>query len=575
MSILNKYIHHVFFLAFLILAVAFSWAIVHDAIFVIGDQHSFIGFIDPAFGLEGIERFFDLHLQVMSIGRFWPFYSVGAYPLLTSGLDTSFIITGLFLLSAIRFLIALLFIWLGIRYLASSFSATCVCLLFLLMPNHLFNTFAYIELAEAVMLCLWAIWFYCYSKAWKSDKTKWYVMATLAAAISFGYKETSFILFFPSTLILFVFGYKTMTYKHKIYNISIMLLTIIYLGLYYWFSLRITYATYNEGRNLYSFIEIVIWYIRQNILILPAFLVIFWRALHYKACFNAPLRRLFTIASSTLARKKNSSKVNYKRNAKTIHINGIENPIAIVDILLINGLAFILAYPILGLQMQYYIVPAEPLILIGLFFHARDVFPQHWFVNKEKLLRPVAIIVFLLISILGVSYMWGRRHNNFEAIRELHQTRQHTREGLGILLSFKNEGYTFISYLPQRSYFYPNVFQHDLTSWWYVSWHIHFRFFYGDSDFQLKFISTEENDTSRYIVNPAWLVDEPLPSNAWLVTSDKYLLESIFERYDNFVLLNRPGFFASSFEELPIEKSNVGHLPWWFWFEFYFSSPQS
>jgi hypothetical protein len=495
---------------------------VRGAIFNFGDQAIFFAFIEDGWG--------DLWQRLTSLGRFQPFLLQEFRPLFSLGLDESTIITGLFSVSAAKLILTLTFIWLGVRRLASSFAATCVCLLFLLLTENLFWLFAHIECSESAILALWAAWFYFYIRAGESDKAIWYVLAALAAGTALYIKEPAFFLFLPSSLLLLCMGFQQLTLKSKLYHFSILFQVVIFLGLYYWFGYRGTVNFYGVGSTLLSRWDITVFYCRANLLIIPATLVLIWRGL-------------------SLIRRR-------------------EMPVAIADVLLLNGLAFVAAYVILRLVVGYYILPAAPAILVGLFLflHARKNFLHRWLISRKSSARLLATGALVIISVMSLGFLWDQSKKNiFGGIQTMRLVRSYTQETIAALLPLKKAGYTFISYLPPKSHFSPDIFLWEVNRWIYGTGYNFLRFYSKDYDFIMQNVPTLEelddwglNNTG---LNPAWLTfqDPHLVEHAFRMPGFKWLL---------LVAKNVPVGYCV--DDLVIDKTYSRSTPH---FYLYFSTP--
>jgi hypothetical protein len=480
------------------------------------DQHVFMDFFITGNFLEIGRQFKGTPFG--GAGRFWPLVLQDFRPLFSLGLNESTIITGIFVHNAVKLLMMLTFLWLGVRRLASSFSATCICFLFLLFTRHLFWMFSNTQGMESTVMALWAVWFYLYVRAGERDKAIFYILAALVAGTAFYLKETAFTLFVPSSLILLCLNFKRLTFKSRLYHFCILLQVFVFLGLYYWCMYRISSVFYNEGRTLLSRWDIMFFYYKTNWFIIPAVLVLVWRGLNF-------IRRR-------------------------------EKSVAIVDVLLINALAFVAAFVILKLVAGYYILPAAPALITGLFLQAREVFSRY----RADLPRVTVIGVLALLCALGFVFLPEQYRQNFRNdANALRNDRRNTQETLTTLLTMKEADYTFITYLPPQPYFSSNTFMWHQILWNYSVWHRFIRFYSRDYDFNIINIS-----------DATWPGEEPLPRGAWLISPDPRLVEHAFQRPDaKLLLLQIPGD-RSYFYDVDINKTYTRSIPY---FNLYFSTP--
>ncbi len=369
-----------------------SYSIIHEANWILGDDHAF--WTRTAIGIP-----FELGYGIFSyVMRFMPIVY----------LDFNI----LFLFSDIPSPYEH-YVWVCLTFLAFSFfyiyllfcieKDTTFSYSLYLLPIFFFSLFTVKDFMkiqmdlifpERMIILFISLFLLLYYKALKNDKLLFYFLSVLSGAIACYYKEPVFGALLVIALFNCIFHFKAMTKNHKIFNILLIANAIIYLLLFYIFAYSTATGFYATGRFAGDFID--------------AFEKVFIKEKSLLAAAIIGIIRAYFIIF-----KKNQQKHSF------------------FDANLYAGIAYAFAFIILNLPKQYYLIPAILMVFPALFY---------WSLLSFRIHKFLPLLCSILILLIPIHHL----EDQFETIQETHQLRQEHMPITNHLASLYTAGYKFI-----------------------------------------------------------------------------------------------------------------------------------
>jgi len=320
--------------------------VIYNANWTWGDDYEFL--ISTAVGK------IEWSLHIANMGRFYPFghFDYNMLVLMPGGTSATahYILVAI---SMIVFVIAsyiLYFITLkeanrGILYKPWLIFG---CVVFLLY--YFFRLFFFLVYPERIIVVLLTLFVLSYYKFNKDKKSSYAIIAVIIAIYLTYCKETMFVIFTVLSVLNFLFGYKKLTMKQKIFHITLLFNTLIFLVLYYFITFRHTTVFYPRPNN---FIDIIPFSLGNLKLLYFGLILSIWRL--YRLIYKQDKQHLF------------------------------------FDSMLFSGLMYAFATITLNLQMVYYYYPAVLLVFPALIYWSSKIINPKW----------ISLIVFVILVYYG------------------------------------------------------------------------------------------------------------------------------------------------------------------------------
>ena len=376
-----------------------TFVILYQANWIFGDDYLFMT-------KTAVNKYVDCR-DFMFRGRFFPLgHFHYNFPLLlfrSLGINTGFPVEGHFALISIFFIVSYVCLYLLFNKIESSKNNKCLAFslffasTFFLFEGTLPMIFLRLIYPETQIIVLFSIFMLMYYKALETDKTRYYVIALLAVVYSTYCKEPVFGVFFVIVLINHLFRYKKESKREKIFYMTLIANGVIFLILYYFLSYRNAVSFYNEsyeGKEVDMF-RFLIPVFTKN----PTLIIMFLLGL---------IRAYYIIV-------KNRKKQLY------------------YDSLLFAGIAYVIAFIMLGLRWDYYFMPSIILFLPSFVYWTKYMY--------EKKRMYALCLFFVLLPIYT--------NNSTRAItttKDIWRERQEFVPYITNLLSEYNDGKEFIWY---------------------------------------------------------------------------------------------------------------------------------
>ncbi|MDR0580522.1 MAG: glycosyltransferase family 39 protein [Holosporaceae bacterium] len=376
--------------------VTYGYYLIHGACLIFGDESlQFACFLEQKkipILRGGAQRFSPLMSQEFQL-----------YVSSSLGNDTKIILIKVHLFIEMLFFIT--FIWLGMRKLSiNRVVILLTCFLALAATPELFYFWGRLEILETTIVVLWALWFFCFVSAHNSDKSNYYALAVISATVAIYMKETAFILFLPSTLLILAVNFQKLSSRAKTYHIMIVVQVIIFFAAYYRSIRHHTEPRYGNWITA-DRLEVIYFYLR-----------------------NFPIAAICNVVLITRSA--------YFLINRQINVN-------VADMLSLNSLLFVCAYVILrmGIGAPYYFLPANVVSCIALSVYLHEF-------RKSKLIRKLynqtGVNIIVCCIFLNVpSFI------KISEISKIQKSYQDTKTLLEELLKLKKSGYVFVTYMPR------------------------------------------------------------------------------------------------------------------------------
>ena len=264
-------------------------------------------------------------------------------------------------------------------------------LILILSPGFTTSWFRLLVPERGAVLFL-SVFIYCYIYFQDRQSNSLLIMGVVAAAISLFYKETMFILVGGLSLYHFIFGYRILTIKQKIFDILLILTSIFWLLIYY----SLVYinkgeAMYGEGVSgqFSSFLKQILSFSLSDpfaLFLLPTLFVV----------------RLY-------ATIKNNERIN-----------------PLYDGLIFASILYILAYLKLGIYNYYYLLPIYIYGIIAIVF----------FLLKKRYFSNIYIKIALILSI--ILFTFGSFPLGLHSISHYKNTPYNYQKSLSFLTDYIN-----------------------------------------------------------------------------------------------------------------------------------------
>jgi hypothetical protein len=336
------------------------WLIMYKAEWILGDDHQFL--ITTAVNKN-------IPLLISHTGRFWPLglfhYNIlVVFSRLLAWKEISAVAH--FVLNVIMYIVSVVFLYFLFRDIEPAENkkhpyvhAFFVCF-FPLFSVAFIMVYMQCVFSETIITLLLSVFMFCYYRALKTNKTKYYIAALIAAVYSTYCKEPVFGLFAIIAFANFLFGYKRQTKRTLFFNITLLVNAVLFIVLHYNLSYRNASEFYHAGRVEQTVIQsIILIFAHTKFLFFIVFLFFF---------------RLFSVVV-----KKDRDHLYY-------------------DSLLFAGIGYIGAFILLHLQHRYYFFPSVILSLPSFVYWSKYLFLKE---NKFY------IIMFLLPVIMICSFNLG------------------------------------------------------------------------------------------------------------------------------------------------------------------------
>lgn len=375
-TIERKYIQLLCVFLLLSTIVLFSYFIIKDAALIFGDDRQFLNFLN---GKEFIQGWTGAH-------RFWPL-GLADYNILSifSKFRT---ITGMYVFNVIIMVstIGILFklcYEIAREHTKYATELVTIILISLLMSSNFLNIHLEIIYPERFIIFAIAIFMVGYFYGTKKKSTSAYCIAVLAAVYATYCKEPIFGLFAIIALTNLIFGRKILSQKDKLFNITLLINSIVFLCSY-------LFVTYNHATAPYS--RMLSWNIFTDT----------------KNAFKDNLY-IFIILGLVIVR---GYLVVFKK-----YTSGL-----FYDSLLFAGGGYILSFFSLKLFLGYYFVPSIILVLpiitkyLGIVFNGKSGF---WKLFSSLLILAPAFQSVILIPNLIEERLYSRKTSTPKILQEL------------------------------------------------------------------------------------------------------------------------------------------------------------
>jgi hypothetical protein len=340
-------------------------------------------------------------------GRFWPLgqfhFNIPLFIYRVFGINTGLPVTVHFLLIALFYVISVVFLYLLFKEIESDkvkkgllFSVFFICV-FPITSRAFVRVFMDLIYAETLLIMLLSIFMYCYYKALKTEKNKYYISALLVMLYGTYTKEPFFGVFLIIALTNLLFRYQEQTKKERTFYALLILNGILFITLYYFVSFRNAPGFYNEGRLEMSTPQFIISIFLSTKIFIPVFLLGFIRL--FQVLFRKDKKHLF------------------------------------YDGLLFAGMGYLVAFIFLRLNDSYYYIPAIILSLPVLLYWSKYLYEKGTF---------YALILLFSITMICVYNFWNESYQVKTIIAE----RENIMPYFNTLLEEHNNGKTFIWYEP-------------------------------------------------------------------------------------------------------------------------------
>lgn len=226
-----------FLLAFLL--AVFSYFIVKDAALIFGDDRQFLDFLE---GKEIIRGWTGVH-------RFWPF-GLADYNILSifpkfRTITCLYVFNVIIMLSMIGILFKLCY-EIAKDKTKYAIEVVTIVLISLLMSSNFLNIHIEIIFPERFMIFVFAIFMAGYFYGIKNQSTSAYCIAVFAATYATYCKEPVFGLIAIIALTNLILGRKILSQKDKLFNIALLINSIVFLGIYFFVTLDHTSDSYSR-----------------------------------------------------------------------------------------------------------------------------------------------------------------------------------------------------------------------------------------------------------------------------------------------------------------------------------------
>jgi hypothetical protein len=266
---------------------------------------------------------------------------------------------------------------------------------------------------ETQLTMLLSVFMFCYYKALKTDKTKYYIPALMAVLYASYCKEPIFGVFLIIALVNLIFRYKKQTKKEKMFNFLLILNAVIFILLYYFLSFKKTTGFYNTGRVESGIFQLAVSIFLDTKILILVFLMGF--------------NRLFCIF--------------VKRDKNHLYY----------DSLLFSGMGYVLAYIVLKLKSGYYFFPAVVLSLPSICYWVKYLF--------EKKIIHTIYLLFMITIICAFNFS-----DEVHDVKGVIEKRQEFIPYIRDLAKEYNGGKTFIWYESDNAVT-NNTFYKAVRSW--------------------------------------------------------------------------------------------------------------
>jgi hypothetical protein len=330
------------------------WLIMYKAEWILGDDHQFLV-------TTAVNQYFPF--LVSHTGRFWPLglshYNIlVVFSRLLAWKEIS--ASAHFAVNVIIYSISVVFLYFLFRDIEPQenkkqpyINTFFVCFLPLFSVAFIM-VYMQCVFPETILTLLLAVFMFCYYRALKTNKTKYYITALLAAVYSTYCKEPVFGLFVIIAFTNLLFGHKQQTKRTLFFNIGLLVNAVLFMTLYYNLSYRNTSEFYNTGRVEQNSIQsITLIFIHTKFLFFIVFLFI-WR--------------FFSVV--------------VKKDRDHLYYDG----------LLFAGIGYIAAYIFLHLQHRYYFFPAVILSLPSFVYWSK-----YLFLKKNKFYAAMFLLPVIMI----------------------------------------------------------------------------------------------------------------------------------------------------------------------------------
>lgn len=391
---------------YLLIAI-FSFFIIYNANWILGDDHEFLSSITAKNCIVPI--------IYSSIGRFMPLLFQEFNILLFFSLYDPF---WFYCISCFEFIITALFFTLFLKELSKEFAHRilhflCVLFLFcLIISPSVLSVFIDVIFPERNVLCLLSIFMYFYWKGIKKERLSYILIASVMAVLSFYYKEPVFGAFVVFCVCPFLFDYKNVSKEHKIFSSIIGINVFIYVLLYYFLVYQFTIRGYNEGRVSLTYFENLTLILKDNFYFILILLFACFRFIRI-VCFK-------------------------------------EKKYLLTDSLLFSGIAYFCAFIFLKLNAQYYFMPVYILTLPAFFVY----------VISLKNMLAVLLCCILFFSWTGINVK-----NLTSDIQGIQSSRMNDMKSVDLLCEKINNGYE-IFYLQVQNSKPENAFDNTIMKYW-------------------------------------------------------------------------------------------------------------
>ncbi|MDR0600088.1 MAG: glycosyltransferase family 39 protein [Treponema sp.] len=385
---------YLFLAAFIALGV---FAIMFRANWVFGDDHIFIR-------STAVNNYLTFP-SYLSGGRFYPFghihYNIPLFTFRLLGINSGLPPAAHYAVIALFFAVTVICLYALFDNIveketgANPLFALLFACGFFMTGRAFINVFMSIIYPDTQVIALFAVFMLAYYRARETDKKRYYIAALISAVYASYCKEPVFGALLVIAASNYIFNFKGLSKREKIFHAALVLNGVLFTFLYYFLSYRNAAGFYNEGRVEVGAFRFVVSVFAEN----PVLIVMY----------------VFGIARLLAVLLK-------KDRARMFH-----------DTLLFAGMAYVFAYILLRLNADYYFMPAIILFLPSLVFWIGALYQKN---------RNLALAVFCLLLIFSM-------FNGRKAAADIagkYQDRKEFTPYIGRLLTEYRDGKRFIWY---------------------------------------------------------------------------------------------------------------------------------
>lgn len=393
---INLLVNILLFTILLTIICYFCYILLSNISLVFGDQH--YALVQPASG-SFIKPFIMAH-----IGRFNPLALQEINILLLFKKNISILYNTNIILIC-KFIAFILFTYFGLRFYYSVYIAIVGAIICCTLNFYQLYTFSEAIRVENSILLLFSAVFLFYTIAINTQKYKYFLIVGLISIIATYMKEPVSGMFFVMGCVNIMLRGKTISKSELYLSLFWVVNFIIFIAIYYIFIYHNTIISYVTGRQSSQFDSLLAYCNTINWIPIP---FIVFRGFYFLRIRNTAL---------------NSA-----------------------DILMIGGIAYGLAYVILGFHTPYYFLPARFLMIIASILYFQEIIDYFGIYSRQ--IKKIFIIPMFIFLILIICFVQIKELNIYS--RYMLERKDGTMRMLNFLQDCAERGYTLRYWLPPR-----------------------------------------------------------------------------------------------------------------------------